>query len=283
MQIIDIRGFIVPDEDVLFYRFFGYSVVCPRDVLIALNKAGGEEVTIRINSYGGDVWSGSEIYTLLRSYEGAVNVEVTGLAASAASVIMMAGNTVRASPTSEIMIHNPSSRAEGDYRAMEQAAKSLRNTREAIVNAYQIKTALDRTRIRAMMNAETWMTAQSAVENGFADEIMFVESGKIEIDDAGDGIPGSDGAVAKAAAFSMPSARELKARYAVWQEIAPSATTIDEARAMIVQQTPVVNAAETQNEPKTEPVANPAINAEPGKQDNGAIEMIRARIKAIAI
>lgn len=275
MQIIDVRGFIVPDEDAFFYRFFRYTVTCPKDVLIALQKAAGEPVTVRINSYGGDVWSGSEIYTDLRSYEGEVNVEVTGLAASAASVIMMAGSRVRASPTSEIMIHNPSSRAEGDYRAMEQAAQSLRNTREAIVNAYELKTGISRTRIRTMMNAETWMTAQKAVENGFADEIMFVEGGKIE-NEPEENIFGSEGAVARAAAFSMPSARELRAKHAVWQEIAPTASTIDEARAAIEKAT---NAVQATAEPEPEPEPVPAQIT----TDNSAIEMIRARINTLAI
>ena len=235
MQTIDVRGYIVPDEDVFFYRFFGYSVTAPKDIYAALKKAGKEPVTVRINSYGGDVWSGSEIYTTLREHEPGVTTVATGLAASAASIILMAGNTVRASPTAEIMIHNPSSRASGDHRAMEQAARSLRNTREAIANAYELKTGLARTKLRNMLDAETWMTAQSAQEMGFVDEILFDEDGKLNSAEPEETENDSGNTGAKAAAFSMPSCAELRARYAVWNEIAPGARTIDEAREMLAE------------------------------------------------
>ena len=278
MQIIDIRGYIVPDEDAFFYRFFGITVTCPKDVRIALEKAAGDAITVRINSYGGDVWSGSEIYTLLRAYEGEVTTEVTGLAASAASVILMAGNMVRASPTAEIMIHNPSSRAEGDYRAMEQAARSLRNTREAIVNAYELKTGIDRTRLRAMMNTETWMTAQSAQADGFADEIMFAEDGKMANQEPENNENGFGNAAAKAAAFSMPCAAELRAKYAVWNEIAPGCISIEEARnkANRSVESGVGDAIENAMQPEEQ-------ENETLKSSKDAMEMLRARINTLAV
>ena len=278
MQTIDVRGFIVPDEDAFFYRFFGFAVTCPRDILRALERANGEEVTVRINSYGGDVWSGSEIYTALKSYAGQVNIEVTGLAASAASVIMMAGDEVRASPTCEIMIHNPSSRAEGDYRVMRHAAKSLRNTREAIVNAYELRTGIDRARIRSMMDEETWMTAQKAVETGFADEIMFTEGNAMEIESIEDENTASEGAAARAAAISMPSARDLRTKYAVWQEIAPGANSIDEARAFAAQKSAEAQGKHPENEPNTTTAPEGAT-----KRASSEIELIRAKIKTIAM
>lgn len=281
MQTIDVRGYIVPDEDVFFYRFFGYAATAPKDIYAALKKAKNEPVTVRINSYGGDVWSGSEIYTTLREHEPGVITVVTGLAASAASIILMAGNTVRASPTAEVMIHNPSSRASGDHRAMEQAAQSLKNTREAIVNAYELKTGIGRAKLRSMLNAETWMTAQSAREMGFVDEIMFDEDGKLN-----EVVPqeenGAGNAGAKAAAFSMPSCAELRAKYAVWNEIAPGANTLEEARNMIA------NSHRSESEPEPgennhiEPVTE-GNNTENERNDEGnAIEMMRARVKALA-
>lgn len=283
MQTIDVRGYIVPDEDVFFYRYFGYAATAPKDIYAALKKAGKESVTVRINSYGGDVWSGSEIYTTLREHEPGVTTVVTGLAASAASIILMAGNTVRASPTAEIMIHNPSSGASGDHRAMEQAARSLRNTREAIVNSYELKTGLARAKLREMLNAETWMTAQSAQELGFVDEILFDEDGKLNSIEPEESENDSGSAGAKAAAFSMPSCTELRAKHAVWNEIAPGARTIDEAREMLAAS----RAAEiSENEPRQEKEAEmePAEETENDaeRQSKDALEIMRARVMALA-
>lgn len=286
MQTIDVRGYIVPDEDVFFYRYFGYAATAPRDIYAALKKAGKEPVTVRINSYGGDVWSGSEIYTTLREHEPGVTTVVTGLAASAASIILMAGNTVRASPTAEIMIHNPSSSARGDHRVMEQAAKSLRNTREAIVNAYELKTGISRTRIRSMLNAETWMTAQSAQEMGFVDEILFDGDGKLNNIEPENIEDDSGNAGAKAAAFSMPSCAELRARHAVWNEIAPGARDIDEAREML-EASRTVQISE--DEPGMKETENAAVNAETEPRNDAelqnekdALELMRARVMTLA-
>ena len=279
MQTIDVRGYIVPDEDVFFYRFFGFAATAPKDIYAALKKAGKEPVTVRINSYGGDVWSGSEIYTTLREHEPGVTTVVTGLAASAASIILMAGNTVKASPTAEIMIHNPSSRASGDHRDMEQAAKSLKNTREAIVNAYELKTGISRAKLRGMLNAETWMTAQSAQELGFVDEILFSKEGKLNNDEPAieEGTAGN--AVAKAAAFSMPSCAELRARYAVWNEVAPGARDIDEARIMLAES----RATKTNEEPApTETQHQEPENEHQRHDDEDALKIMRARVMALA-
>ena len=173
MAEIDIRGVIASNDDAWIYRWFGYEATSPADVTRVLQEAGGEEVVVRINSYGGDVWSASEIYTSLRAYTGPIITVVTGLAASAASVILMAGKPVRASPTAEIMIHNPSMQAEGDYREMERARKELINTRNAILNAYELKTGLTRSTLRQMMDRPAWMTAQTAKRRGFIDEVLF--------------------------------------------------------------------------------------------------------------
>lgn len=228
MREFDLLGTIVPDDDARLYRWFGYSVVSPKDLREALKKAGKEPIKVRINSYGGDVWSASDMYTMLRQHEPGVEIEVTGLAASAASVVMMAGNRVRASPTSEMMIHNPSSHATGDHRVMEQTAESLKNTRETIVNAYELKTGMSREKLRGMMNAETWMTAQSAKEKGFVDEILF--AGTEELRDEPENTSGNGLGTARTAAVNMPAACELRAIWSVWNEIAPGAESIDEAR-----------------------------------------------------
>lgn len=279
MQTIDVRGYIVPDEDVFYYRFFGYAATAPKDIYAVLKKAGKEPVTVRINSYGGDVWSGSEIYTALREHEAGVTTLVTGLAASAASIILMAGNTVRASPTAEIMIHNPSSRASGDHRDMEQAAKSLKNTREAIVNAYELKTGIARTSLRSMLNAETWMTAQSAKEMGFVDEILFDEEGKLNNDAPAIEENTAGNAVAKAAAFSMPSCAELRARYAVWNEVTPGARDIDEARAMLAESRTAKATEEAEN--IEEQPQEPEIDHR-RHDDENALKIMRARVMALA-
>lgn len=232
MKTVDVRGYIVPDEDARVYRFFGITVTSPRDIKEALKKAGKEPVTVKINSYGGDVWSASDIFTELMEHEPGVDVEVTGLAASAATVIMTAGRRVRASPTAEIMIHNPMSEAKGDYRAMEHAAQSLRNTRESIVNAYVIKSGLSREKLRSLLNAETWMTPQSAKEHGLVDEIMFTSEEDLE-GDMNAGMHGEGGTSTRAAAMSMPSAEALRAKWSVYHEFAPEASSVDEAREMI--------------------------------------------------
>ena len=120
----------------------------------------------------GHVFAGSEIYTALKSYKGNVTVKIVGLAASAASVVAMAGKKVLMSPTAQMMIHNVNSYAEGDYREMEHTAEVLKSANDTIANAYRLKTGRTEELLRLMDN-ETWMTAQKAKELGFIDEIMF--------------------------------------------------------------------------------------------------------------
>lgn len=274
MMTFDLLGFIVPDDDAWIYRWFGYNAVSPADIRNALKKAGKEPVTVRINSYGGDVWSASDMYTLLREHEPGVETVVTGLAASAATLPMTAGNTVRASPTAEIMIHNPSCSAEGDHRAMEHTASSLRNTREAIINAYELKTGLSRERLRGMMNSETWMTAQSAQAHGFVDEILFAEDGKMAVMQPQENE--TEGAsAAKTAALNIPSASALKAKWAVWNELAPGAKNIDEAREMIAGK-----ALARETEPKPQQIAGENQKEQSAEEMRRAV--LKARISALA-
>ena len=130
-------------------------------------------VTVWINSPGGDCVASAQIYNMLMDYPGDVTVKVDGIAASAASVIAMAGTRVLMSPVSTMMIHNPLTVAVGDSEEMRRAIQMLDEVKESIINAYEIKTGLSRTRLSHLMDAETWMNANKALELGFCDEIMF--------------------------------------------------------------------------------------------------------------
>lgn len=137
--------------------------------------AGTGNITVWINSPGGDVFAASQIYNMLMEYRGDVTVKVDALAASAASVIAMAGTTVLMSPVAMMMIHNPMTIAIGDSREMQKAGEMLDEVKESIMNAYEIKTGLNRTRIAHLMDGESWFNAKKAVELGFADGILNAE------------------------------------------------------------------------------------------------------------
>lgn len=171
---IDIKGSIISSDSQWVYDLMELEATSPRKVLATLDKAKGEPVEVYVNSPGGEVFSGSEIYTALKEYPGKVTVSIVGIAASAASVIAMAGDVVRMSPTSQMMIHNISSRASGDYRTMDHAAKMLANSNHTVANAYRIKTGIDQEILLAMMDEESWMTAAQAKAYGFIDEVMFM-------------------------------------------------------------------------------------------------------------
>ena len=145
--------------------------------------SGTGPITIWINSPGGDCIAASQIYAMLMDYKGEVTVKIDGIAASAASVIAMAGTKVVIAPTALIMIHNPSTSANGDHRDMSKTIEVLNEVKESIINAYEIKTGLSRAVLSHMMDAVTWMNANKAIELGFADEILEDEKKK----DAGKG------------------------------------------------------------------------------------------------
>ena len=131
------------------------------------------DIIVWINSPGGDCIAAAQIYNMLMDYKGNVTVKIDGLAASAASVIAMAGTEVLMSPTSLMMIHNPFTIAIGDSEEMQKAMGMLDEVKESIVNAYEIKTGLSRPRLSHLMDAETWLNANKAIELGFADALMF--------------------------------------------------------------------------------------------------------------
>lgn len=137
--------------------------------------SGNGDITIWINSPGGDVFCASQIYNMLMDYKGNVTVKIDGIAASAASVIAMAGGEVLISPTGLLMIHNPMTIAFGDTVEMEKAIEMLEEVKESIINAYELKTGLSRTKLSNLMDAESWFNARKAVELGFADGILFAK------------------------------------------------------------------------------------------------------------
>lgn len=151
-----------------------------RDELLA----GNGPVTVWINSPGGDCIAASQIYSMLMDYEGEVTVKIDGIAASAASVIAMAGTKVFMAPTALIMIHNPMTGAFGNHADMEKAIEMLDEVKESIINAYEIKTGLSRSKLSHLMDAETWMNANKAVELGFADDVLVDEKRNVDSNEA---------------------------------------------------------------------------------------------------
>ena len=163
------------------------------DVTPALFKSelesGGGNVTVWINSPGGDCFAAAQIYNMLTSYKGHVTVKIDGLAASAASVIAMAGDSVLVSPVSMIMIHNPATMAMGDRGDMQKAIEMLDSVKDSIINAYVAKTGLSRNKLSKLMDDETWMDANKAVELRFADDIMKRTGSKDEPEEVEDAKP----------------------------------------------------------------------------------------------
>ena len=136
-------------------------------------NAGEGDVTVWINSPGGNVFAAAEIYTMLKDYKGRITVKIDAIAASAASVVAMAGDVVQMSPVAMLMIHDPSTVAMGNTKDMEKAIEVLNEVKESIINAYASKSGLSHARIANLMSNETWMNAKKAVELGFADEVLF--------------------------------------------------------------------------------------------------------------
>ena len=137
-----------------------------------LNAAEGD-IDLWINSPGGDCYAAAQIYNMLMEYKGNVTVKIDGIAASAASVVAMAGSTVEISPLGMLMIHNPMTVSIGDTHEMERTITFLAEIKESIINAYELKTGLSRAKISRLMDAETWMNAKKAVELGFADSVLY--------------------------------------------------------------------------------------------------------------
>lgn len=175
---IDIKGTIIPNDHKWVYDLFEMDSTCPRDVQNLIDKANGERLDVYINSGGGDIFAGSEIYSALRAYKGQVYIHVVGFAGSAASVIACAGYS-DITPTGMFMYHNVTGGARGDYHVMDKTSDVLQTANKAICAAYVLKTGKSEKELLAMMDKETWLTAQQAVEYGFIDKIA--ESQNIQL------------------------------------------------------------------------------------------------------
>jgi ATP-dependent protease ClpP protease subunit len=176
-QRIDIRGQIYGNDWKEVLDYFGVEHTVPADVQKTINLcADGDDIDVYINSGGGEIFAGSEIYTIIReaaeSGRYKVNIYITGMAASAASVIAMAAHSAM-SPTAQLMVHCVSTVAAGNHETMEHTAEELRTADRALCQAYVDKSGMDEEDAIAMMEHETWLTAQQAKEKGLVDEIMF--------------------------------------------------------------------------------------------------------------
>lgn len=169
---IDVKGPIIPNSYKWIYDYFEEDSTCPKDVDKVLNDGTLDDIEIYINSGGGDVFTGSEIYTAIRNSHRNIKIFITGVAASAASVIAMSGHC-EMSPTASMMIHNASTYASGDYRSLEHAADVTQTINETIRNAYIAKTGKSGDEFKQLMDNETWFTAQQAKDMGLIDGIMF--------------------------------------------------------------------------------------------------------------
>ena len=211
---IALNGYVVASADQWIYDWFGIEAFSPATVRQALaDNPEGEVLVFEINSGGGDVWAGNEIYTVLRSAEGvATRAEIQSIAASAASYLCLGCDTVVISPVAQMMVHLPSTFTEGDRTEHLRSVQMLDATRESILNAYELKAGerADRAHMRRLMNAQTWITAQEAADLGLVDGIMFAdESVSPQVVNAmGAGVR----AIANSAA-PVRDAQSLRARY----------------------------------------------------------------------
>ncbi len=169
---IEVKGQLMSNNIAQVYHYFGWDACCPKDISAKLREAAGDEVILEINSPGGYCSAGYEMYTLLMDYEGKVTAHVIE-AASAASLLVCAADEALASDTCIFMIHNTQSSTSGDYRDMQASAEALKEFNAGIINAYVRKTGKTREELQALMDNETYMSAQTAIENGFIDGYLF--------------------------------------------------------------------------------------------------------------
>lgn len=168
-----LNGPVISSNHQRIYDWLGQDAVSPQKVSDLLAAASGEELEIRLSSPGGDVYAASEIYANLNEYTGRIVVVVTGIAASAASILAMAADEVKMYETALLMIHNPQTGGvSGDYRNMEQAAAFLRSSNEVVVAAYVNKTGKSKEELFDLMDKTTFFSPQEALDAGFIDEII---------------------------------------------------------------------------------------------------------------
>lgn len=239
---LTVNGAIVSDDDRWLYEYFGFSCFSPSAVRNALsNNSRNEELVLEVNSVGGSVFAGFEIYSLLRQAACPTRAVVQSLAASAASTIVSACQTVQMSPVAQIMIHNPQMSTDGNQDAHKASIKLLDAITQSILNGYEVKVKGKTTRdkLTQLMRSETWLPAQEAVKLGLADEILELDDVEIPstvVNAVGDSIRGIFNS------SNIPTAGELRARYE------------HDVRAGLKEAAPghPVNAAKLKSEEKTE-------------------------------
>jgi ATP-dependent protease ClpP protease subunit len=181
---IDIKGDVVDDGSGAFYDWLGMPCAHPSAISTALAANDNDDVTVDVASGGGDVFAASEIYTMLKNHAGTVTVNIQGLAASAASVIAMAGDKIKMSPTAMMMIHKASTVASGNSDDLGSSIDMLDTADQAIASAYEAKTGMNQGQLLDLMTKETWMTAKDAVSDGFADEVMVFDETQPQVTNA---------------------------------------------------------------------------------------------------
>ena len=167
------NGEVIPSDYADVYDYLGYENINPKAIKQALNEANGLDVELEINSPGGYVDAGSEIYTALKEYQGQVIAKITGQACSAASWIALAADRVEMSPTAQMMIHRASTISIGNSDDLASDLNALNSLDKSFVDLYSQRTGLDAQEVYRLMCNTTWMNAKEAVDKGFADEIMF--------------------------------------------------------------------------------------------------------------
>ncbi|MGE9987300.1 head maturation protease, ClpP-related [Lactobacillus johnsonii] len=173
MVTISMNGEVIPSDYADVYDYLGYENINPKAIKQALNEANGSDVELEINSPGGYVDAGSEIYTALKEYQGQVTAKITGQACSAASWIALAADRVEMSPTAQMMIHRASTMSIGNSDDLASDLNALNSLDKSFVDLYSQRTGLDAQEVYRLMCNTTWMNAKEAVDKGFADEIMF--------------------------------------------------------------------------------------------------------------
>ena len=179
-----IEGEIVSDDDAWIYEWVGIPASSPNAFREALAEHKGKDITVWIDSWGGDVTAAAGIYNALKEHGGKITVKIDGKAVSAASVIAMAGDEIKISPVGIMMIHNPWTGVRGEAKDMRHMADVLDEFKETLINAYQIKTKKSRKKIAQLLDEETWMSPKKAVAEGFADEILYTEGGTEPIENS---------------------------------------------------------------------------------------------------
>lgn len=172
MKNIDVKGTIVSNDDAWIYEWFGYSATSPKMIADELEAAAGDDITLIINSGGGDVFAGNEINYLISQYKGNTTADIVGIAASIATVIACGADKVRMAAGAQYMIHNVSGSASGDYHEMDKTSQILINANRTISNTYRLKTGMSEKDLLKLMDSETWMDAVKAKSYGFIDEII---------------------------------------------------------------------------------------------------------------